>query len=72
MSAVPAFEIGVWNAWIFMPYVFLIMLALGELKKGEAPKNELGNLGKTEKRIFIFSKLVFFCAVTYPLFCLWN
>jgi len=42
-----------------MPYLFLIMLALGKLKKGEAPKNELDNLGKIEKSIFIFSKLVF-------------
>ena len=51
-----------------MPYLFLIMLAVGKLKKGEAPKNELDNLGKTEKRIFIFSKLVFFCAVIYSIF----
>jgi protein-S-isoprenylcysteine O-methyltransferase Ste14 len=68
MSAIPAFEIGVWNAWIFMPYLFLIMLAGGKLKKGEAPKNELDNLGKTEKSIFIFSKLVLFGAVIYSIF----
>jgi hypothetical protein len=68
MSAIPVFEIGVWNAWIFMPYLFLIMLAAGKLKKGEEPKNELDNLGKTEKSIFIFSKLVFFCAVIYSIF----
>ena len=68
MSFIPAFEIGVWNAWIFMPYLFLIMLAVGKLKKGEAPKNELDNLGKTEKSIFIFSKLVFYCAVIYSIF----
>jgi len=68
MSPIPVFEIGVWNAWIFMPCLFLIMLALGKLKKGAAPKNELDNLGKNEKRIFIFSKLVFFCAVIYSIF----
>lgn len=68
MSLIPDFEIGVWNAWVFMPYLFLIMLAVGKLKKGEAPKNELDNLGKTEKRIFIFSKLVFYCVVIYSIF----
>jgi protein-S-isoprenylcysteine O-methyltransferase Ste14 len=68
MSAIPVFEIGVWNAWIFMPYLFLIMLAAGKLKKGEEPKNELDNLGKTEKNIFIFSKVVFYCPVIYSIF----
>jgi len=68
MSLIPAFEIGLWNAWIFMLCLFLTMLATGKLKKGEAPKNELDNLGKTEKNIFIFSKVVFFCAVIYSIF----
>ena len=68
MSLIPDFELGLWNAWIFLPYLFLIMYAVDKLKKGEEPKNELDALSKTEKRIFIFSKLVFFCAVIYSIF----
>ena len=68
MSLIPAFEIGVWNAWIFMPYLFLIMYAVAKLKKGEEPKNELEALSKTEKRIFAFSMLVFFSALIYSIF----
>ena len=68
MSLIPAFELGLWNAWLFMPYFFLIMHAVDKLKKGEEPKNELEALSKTEKRIFIFSKLIFFFAVIYSIF----
>jgi len=68
MSLIPTFEIGLWNTWIFILYLFLIMLAVSKLKKGEEPKNELDNLSKTEKRIFIFSKLVFFFTVIYSIF----
>ena len=69
MSAIPAFEIGVWNAWIFMPYLFLIILLVGKLKKGEDPgKNELDALSKNEKRIFVFAFLVFFSALIYSIF----
>jgi len=69
MSAVPAFEIGVWNAWIFMPYLFLIVILVGKLKKGEDPgKTELDALSKNEKRIFNFSMLVFLSALIYSIF----
>jgi len=69
MLLIPAFEIGVWNAWIFMPYIFLIILIVGKLKKGEDPgKTELDALSKTEKRIFTFSMLVFFSALIYSIF----
>ena len=69
MSLVPTFEIGLWNAWIFMPYLFLLMLLVGKLKKGEDPgKIELDALGKTGKRIFNFSMLVFLSALIYSVF----
>ena len=69
MSFIPAFEIGVWNAWIFTPYLFLIIILIGKLKKGEDPgKAELDALSKSERRIFNFSMLVFFCALIYSIF----
>ncbi len=61
MPLIPAFEIGIWNAWIFMPYLFLIIILVGKLKKGEDPgQSELDALSKTEKRIFNYSMLGFF------------
>ena len=69
MSLIPAFEIGVWNTWIFMPYLFLTTLLVGKLKKGEDPgKTELDAQTKYEKRIFNFSMLVLLSAVIYSIF----
>ena len=69
MLLIPAFEIGVWNGWIFMPYLFLITILVGKLKKGEEPgKTELDALSKNEKRVFNSSMLVFLFAVIYSIF----
>jgi len=68
MSLIPAFELGLWNAWIFMPYLFLIMYAVAKLKKGEEPKDEVEALSKPEKRIFDSAMLVFFSALMYSIF----
>ncbi len=69
MSIVPEFEIGLWNAWIFMPYLFFMIILVGKLKKGENPgKSEIDALSKTGKRIFNFAFLVFFPAVIYSIF----
>jgi hypothetical protein len=35
MSLIPAFEIGVWNAWIFMSVFILQMLVIMLLGKGQ-------------------------------------
>jgi protein-S-isoprenylcysteine O-methyltransferase Ste14 len=69
MSLIPAFEIGVWNAWIFMPYPLLLTILVGKLKKGEEPgKTELDAMSKPEKRIFDSAWLVFFATVIYSIF----
>jgi len=69
MSLIPAFEIGVWNAWIFMPYLFLIIILVGKLKEGEDPgKTELDALSKNEKRIFNSAMLIFLAALIYSIF----
>ena len=69
MLLIPAFEIGVWNAWIFMPYLFLMIILVGKLKKGEDPgKSELDAMSKNEKRIFNSAWLVFSLALIYSIF----
>ena len=72
MSIIPVFEIGVWNAWIFMPYLFLIVVLVGKIKKGEDPgKSELDAFSKCERRIFNSAMLLFLviviCSIFLPL-----
>ena len=65
----PVFDIGLWNAWIFMPYLFLMIILVGKLKKGEDPgKTELDAISKNEKRIFNSAWLVFSLALIYSIF----
>ena len=72
MSLIPAFEIGVWNAWILMLYLPLhplIMILTDKLvgvgnitkKMGSVPYN------KTEKIIMNFSKLTLHSNTSYPI-----
>ena len=69
MSLVPAFEIGVWNAWIFIPYLLLVTILVVKLKKGEDPgKTELDAMSKTERRIFNSSFQIFFLTLIYFIF----
>jgi len=69
MAAIPVFEIGIWNAWIFMPYLFLLIIFADKFKKGEDPgKVEIDALSKTGKRIFNVSFQVLFIAIVYSIF----
>ena len=69
MSLIPALDIGVWNAWIFIPFFFVIIILVGKLKKGEDPgKTELDAMSKVEKGIFNSAMLVFFSAMIYSIF----
>jgi protein-S-isoprenylcysteine O-methyltransferase Ste14 len=74
MSAMPAFEIGVWNAWILMLYILLhplIMMLIDKLvgtgnifKKMETP-----TFNKTERITNIFSNFVLlFGLLIYSIF----
>ena len=63
MTAMPAFEIGVWNAWILMLYIPLhplIMMLIDRLMgTGEIfKKMDTPNFNKTESMLNIFSNLV--------------
>lgn len=69
MSLVPAFEIGVWNAWLLMLPLVLIAPIMASVKKGLFKKTEsTANLSKTEKRVFVFSKLFLILSFLYSIF----
>ena len=69
MSAIPAFEIGVWNAWIFMAYLLLIMIYFiyVALKKDVPTVNESG-LSRIAKIFASSSKLLLFPVMIYSIF----
>ena len=69
MSLIPAFEIGVWNAWIFMVLLFLIPTIAMYAKSGIFKKSEsAAELSRTEQRVFVISKLVLMLTFIYSIF----
>jgi protein-S-isoprenylcysteine O-methyltransferase Ste14 len=69
MSLVPAFEVGVWNAWLLMLPLVLIPPIMAPIKKGLFKKTEsTANLSKTEKRVFVFSKVFLALSFLYSIF----
>ena len=67
MTLLPAFEIGVWNAWIFMLYNFLPMPLLMLVHKGltrEAAKPQSG----IERKLFPVMWIIWLAAVIYSIF----
>jgi protein-S-isoprenylcysteine O-methyltransferase Ste14 len=71
MSLVPAFELGLWNAWIFMVPALLVMLLvmLLMMKKG-APGGpaRVPCKSKTTLLVASLSKIIYFPAVLYSVF----
>jgi protein-S-isoprenylcysteine O-methyltransferase Ste14 len=70
----PAFEIGLRNAWIFIVLVLLPLPLVGLYRRGVFKKTasiHTSILTETENRVFIFSKVimlsVFICSVFLPL-----
>lgn len=70
MSLVPAFEIGLWNAWIFELYALLPcpLLTLTPLKKRAPPSPDLSTLNEAERRTFGLSRVVMFLPFIYSIF----
>jgi protein-S-isoprenylcysteine O-methyltransferase Ste14 len=72
MSLVPAFEIGVWNAWLLTFPLLLIPAILTSVKKGVFKKTESTvNLSKSERIVLALSKvflaLIFLYSIFLPL-----
>ncbi len=69
MSLIPAFDIGVWNAWIFMAYLLLSFIPFFyiAIKKNSPSVKETG-LSKTSTMFAASSKLLLFPAMVYSIF----
>jgi protein-S-isoprenylcysteine O-methyltransferase Ste14 len=69
MSLIPAFELGLWNAWIFMLYVIFFNVLPYTLSGWLIDK--LGKdmpLDETEKRISNITSFLFFALIAYSIF----
>jgi protein-S-isoprenylcysteine O-methyltransferase Ste14 len=68
MSFAPEFELGLWNAWIFMvPSLLLMLLSLLLFKEKRAPAAGM-HLSKTKLSFCLVSKFIYFAAVIYSVF----
>ncbi|MEA1872218.1 MAG: isoprenylcysteine carboxylmethyltransferase family protein [Chloroflexota bacterium] len=71
MSLIPAFEIGLWNAWIFMLVeVLTIPVFLRIVKNRQSPSSEkaMAGMSRVEKIILYGSKVMFVPALIYSIF----
>lgn len=69
MSLVPAFEVGVWNAWIFMAYLFLSFIIFTYITiKKKSPAVEEGRLSKKGTLLANSSKLILVPVIIYSIF----
>lgn len=71
MSLVPEFELGVWNAWIFMvPFLLVTLLCILVMWKKGAPGGpaRVPCKSKTTLLVASLSKIIYFPAVIYSVF----
>lgn len=67
MSAVPAFEIGAWNAWIFMLINFLPMPMLMRVHK-DWFKDSMKTYGEANKALYYIDWILWALAFAYSIF----
>jgi len=70
MTLVPAFEIGVWNAWIFMLYEVLTFPFFFRVARGRAPEDtsQVAAMPKAKRIILYSSKIIYIPALIYSIF----
>jgi steroid 5-alpha reductase family enzyme len=72
MLLIPAFEIGLWNAWIFMLLDVLTFPLFFRVATGRAPeaegKNQVSALSRTERITLYSSKIIYIPAFIYSIF----
>ena len=71
MSLTPAFELGLWNAWIFMaPALLALLLCFPVMMKKDAPSGPSRVPCKSKITLLVatLSKIIFFPAVVYSVF----
>ena len=67
MSLIPAFDIGIWNAWIFMLYHFLPMPLL-MIVKSELMREEVKPQSEIERKLYPVMWIIWLVAVIYSIF----
>ena len=71
MSLVPAFEIGVWNAWIFVLYSLVLVFLLPVVNKSakEAEKISISSVYNRREMIILYSyHIIAFLLLIYSVF----
>ena len=69
MSIIPAFQIGVWNAWIFVAYALVLILLIPAINKSARETGGHGStLSKTESIILYSYHIIFFILCIYSIF----
>jgi protein-S-isoprenylcysteine O-methyltransferase Ste14 len=71
MSWIPTFEIGLWNAWIFILFVLIPLPLVAFFRKGVFKKTasiHASILTETENKIFVFSKVIMLSLFVYSIF----
>jgi len=72
MSLIPALEIGLWNAWIFMLLDVLTFPLFIRIAKGRAPevegKSQISAMSRTERITLYSSKIIYIPAFIYSIF----
>jgi protein-S-isoprenylcysteine O-methyltransferase Ste14 len=71
MSLIPAFEIGLWNAWIFMLVDALtlpVFLRIVRNRQSPSPEKAMAGISRTEKIILYASKVLYVPALIYSIF----
>jgi len=70
MSLIPAFEIGVWNAWIFMLGELLTFPFFIRIAKNRAPEEigQIADMHPIQKMLLYSSKIIYIPAFIYSIF----
>ena len=71
MSLIPAFKIGVWNAWLFMSVFFLQMIAILFVDKRIREKSHVpidARRNRFEKYVGIIGNFIWLLAMGYSVF----
>ena len=71
MSLVPAFQIGVWNAWIFMIWLFIpiFLEPLNIIPKGREEGSDFtAEFNKMQKIALLYLHIIYLLSVIYSIF----
>ena len=69
MSLVPAFDIGLWNAWILTIWIILPIVVLFSVTKSPEPKVEYSSVSsKTERNACSIYHIIIFLIIIYSIF----